>query len=582
MVALILAVSCLLYAGDLDLGFFNWDDPTYVTGNPWIKGATGEHLRFVLTQPYFANYSPLHLLSYMLDYQLAGESARAFHLSSNIWGGLAAAGVYLLAIVLFHRVWPALAAVALFVAHPAHVEAIAWISSRKDLVATAFTLPSVAAYFLYRRGGSSSRTWYVVSVLLFALGIAGKLSVAMVPAVLVLFDWLEEGRKDLGILVDKIPYGLVVLFFGLRVAAAQPPMRNDFDLYVFGHSMLQSLWLLTGFGDYVMARGRPGPEVGWVVALASFVAPSVLFFAPIGLRRWVPGMALGLYYWILLSLVPPQVLNFVHPVADRYLFFPSVGAALLLAWMGLRAVERFGDRSPAVVGTVVAVLVLLWGRTTFAYLAEWRDPRSVWYAASTKTRDVDVFRFLGGHYQDQADRLPALLSDGDDGRKQAEALAKALWSGDERLGPLLKEWAAREESDSPGPLGPRSVAYQTFLRQLTMEQFEKALAVRGTRVLPNLYFRLGKLAMETGDLERARLEFERAYDESQKHTSRRIREELAVFGHYGLGLVAWRERDYETALRWIKLADEEQGRFNGNWIPEIPQRRRRLENLVGR
>ena len=91
------AATAALYAGDLHVGFFNTDDPRYVVGNPWIRGFTWEHVWRVLSNPYNLNYSPLHLLSYMLDYALGGLSAYAFHLSSNLWAGIVAGFVYLVA-----------------------------------------------------------------------------------------------------------------------------------------------------------------------------------------------------------------------------------------------------------------------------------------------------------------------------------------------------------------------------------------------------------------------------------------------------------------------------------------------------
>ena len=168
---LLTVATVWLYAGDLRLGFFKVDDQQYVVNNPWIRGVTIENLRHVLTTPYFVNYSPLHLLSYMLDDALAGLNAFAFHLSSNIWAGLVAGFVFLVAVALTGRQTVAIAAGALFVLHPAHVEAIAWISSRKDLVAAAFALPSLLAYLRYRQGGSAAIKWYFASVLLFLLGL---------------------------------------------------------------------------------------------------------------------------------------------------------------------------------------------------------------------------------------------------------------------------------------------------------------------------------------------------------------------------------------------------------------------------
>src|SRR5689334_5187310 len=84
---LLVMATLVLYVGDLHLGFLAVDDPQYVAENPWIRGFTFENLRHIFTTPYFANYSPLHLFSYLLDYVFAGLNPFAFHLSSNLWGG---------------------------------------------------------------------------------------------------------------------------------------------------------------------------------------------------------------------------------------------------------------------------------------------------------------------------------------------------------------------------------------------------------------------------------------------------------------------------------------------------------------
>src|SRR5207247_7613405 len=97
---LLMVATVALYVGDLRLGFFAVDDPQYVVDNPWIRGVTFENLRHILTTPYFANYSPVHLFSYMLDYVFAGLNAFAFHLSINLCGGFVAGFGFLLALAL--------------------------------------------------------------------------------------------------------------------------------------------------------------------------------------------------------------------------------------------------------------------------------------------------------------------------------------------------------------------------------------------------------------------------------------------------------------------------------------------------
>jgi protein O-mannosyl-transferase len=169
---LCILATAALYAGDLHLGFFRIDDPQYILSDPSIRGVTWQHIRQILFNPYYLNYSPLHLFSYMLDHTIAGFAAYAFHLSSNLWAGIVAGFVYLVALALTQQRLTAIAAALLFIVHPAHVEAVAWISSRKDLVAAAFVLPSFLAYLKYRQCRATG--WYLVSLLLFLFALLGN------------------------------------------------------------------------------------------------------------------------------------------------------------------------------------------------------------------------------------------------------------------------------------------------------------------------------------------------------------------------------------------------------------------------
>ena len=570
---LLVGGTCALYQGATELGFFDLDDPTYVLQNPHVQGVTAANLSFVLTEPYFANYSPVHLISYMADHAIGGLDPRTFHISNHLWAGLVACGVYLLAWVLLQRLWIALAVATAFVVHPAHVEAVAWISSRKDLVAAAFALPALAFYLLYRRGGYPRKAFYAISVMLFVLAIAGKLSVVVLPGILLVFDWFGERRGDKGILFDKVPYVVVAALFSLRVMGVQPDTREVFDFFVFGHSTLSNLWLLSGCGDYVLMRPRPEAAEYGAVGHAIAAAPFVLVATPLLLRKWLPGVAVALCYFVLFALVPSQVLSFIHPVADRYLFFPSVGFVLLLGWAAKAVAERFDP--PRMHAPLVAMLFLtvFWGQATLGYLGEWRDPRSVWLAASRKVDEITVYQYLGSHFQDAADEVAVLAKD-PTRRERATRLAQAVWEGDPRLEPLLEEWQS-------GATGERSAAYATCLQGLAEAEYEKALATGSTRVVPNLYFRLAKLATDRGDLERAKTLFQRAYDESTKHTSRDVREQLSVMCQHALGLVYWRERNYTEALKWVRGAETAQRQFGGHWLPQVSEHRARLERLTG-
>jgi len=571
-VFLLLMIGTLaLYWSDLRIGFFMLDDYGYVTDDPWIKGITLTNLRHILFTPHFANYSPIHLLSYLLDHAIAGLNPLAYHLSSNIWAGVVAGCAFLVALALTGRRMIAIAAAALFVVHPAHVEAIAWISNRKDVIAAAFTLPSFLAYLCYRRQGDKAYWWYGASVFLFLLGVAGKLSVATFPAVLLALDLFVEKRPLKQSLLDKVPFFVVGVVIALGAASAQPPTGNRPDAYVLAAALLQNLWLLSGFGSYVVFHVPPDPTRGMALQFPAAVLLLAAFAAPLLLRRRAP-LTMTLIYWILFSLIPAQVLSFVHPVADRYLFFPSVGFVILIAWWALTIGERYGCRGAIASAALLLLGLVLWGRATVVYLSEWQDPRSVWYAAAQKSQDADVLHMLGTQYLNLAQRLGAKPRGDRLPENEARRLAAIVWEKDPRLPALLAEWTKGQRG------GQVEEVFQRQLQTLAWDAFENSLHVKGTRAIPALYYRRGTLLLERGDLQGARKEFLDSLDENKRWTVTTAREYVLCYN--ALGDVASKEEDYREALRWYRMAEDEQRRAGGTWVTGIDKSRERMEGIV--
>ena len=565
--------SALLYIGILRVDFLGLDDPQYVVNNPWIRSFSLQNLQHIFTTPYFANYSPFHLLSYMLDYAFAGASPFVFHLSSNIWGGIVAGFVFLVALALTRSHLIAIAAAILFVVHPAHVEASAWVSSRKDLVAAAFALPSLLAYVNYRRGGSTARRWYVASLLLFIAALAGKMSVAAFPAVFLALDLFIEKRPLSQSLLDKAPFLAAAAVFALAVASAQPPTGHRPNPYVILAAFAESGWLLTGFGRYVIYRVPPNTAPPLVLQFAATALLVVAFAGPLLLRRYSP-LAVVLIYWILFAFLPSQGLSFSHPVTDRYLFFPSVAAVILIAWALIKTSERFGRRGLFAAIGLLAIISIAWTRTTLAYLGEWRDPRSVWYGATQKSSDSDAYYNLGSYYQDMAGRLGKTQRGVPLPKGKAETLAAAVWAGDPRLPQLLSEWQQGKQG------GPIEQEFRHHLRRLAWDAYEQRIRNKGILALPNVYFRRGLILSDDGDKQGARKEFLAAADEAAKFPFAEWRNEMLVRSHNALGIIAWQEANFSEAMRWLKLADEEQIRAGGNWVPDLTANRKRLEGII--
>ena len=562
--------TAALYAGDLHLGFFRVDDQQYVVINRWIQGVTSQNLNYILTNPYYANYSPVHLFSYMLDYAIAGLNAYAFHLSSNIWAGIVSGCVYLVALALTEQRVTAVTAGLLFVVHPVHVEAVAWISSRKDLVAAAFVLPSLLAYLKYRK--SHATTWYIISILLFLFALLGKLSVAAFPAVLLALDLFVEKRALLKSLIDKLPYLIAAIIVALAVAYAQPKTGVHPDVSAWTKAFAQNMWLLTGIGNYVIYRVPPErgnillEEGGAIILL-------VLLLSPLLLRKRYP-LPVVLIYWIVFTYLPTQVLSFTYPVTDRYLFLPSVAAVILIAWLLTRATDQLQKWKLAAATILVAAVSFCWITKTFDYLSEWQDPRSVWFAAKEKSHDVSVYYNLARSYLENAASFGTKRRNASVREEEAKNYASVVWKDDPRLPQLLAELSLNQHN------GPVENTFKEYLQNKAAENFDEAVAKKGRHIIPDLFVSRGVLFADKGDMQSAKKEFVAGIDEAFRLHSSEGQPEVLVTCHYNLGIAEITLGHYEEALSWMRLAEEEQDKFGRTLIPELTVNRKELESFL--
>ena len=561
--------TAALYAGDLHLGFFRIDDPPYVVTNVWIQGVTWEHIKDIFSNPYYLNYSPLHLFSYMLDHAIAGLDAYAFHLSNNIWAGIVAGFVYLVALALTQQRMAALAAALLFILHPAHVEAVAWISSRKDLVAAAFLLPCVLTYLKYRQRGLIG--WYCASLLLFLLSLLGKLSVAAFPAVLLALDMFVEKRPLARSLIDKIPFLILGIFVAVAVEHAQPGTGVEPDMGMRAKAFAQAMWLLTGLGNYVLYRLQPESGSSWF-QLAEGIFLTCLFLLPLLLRKRY-ALATVLIYWVLFTYLPAQVLPFAYPVADRYLFLPSVGACILIAWLLFKGTEHLPKWNvPAGTALVVAVS-LIWFTKTIQYLAEWRDPRSVWFAATRKSADFHPYYELGWEYLQKAGSFGTKRRNPPLPAEEAKQYASVVWENDPRLPQLLAQLSDNQRNR------PVENRFKEYLQTKAAESFDEALTRRGTHIIPDLFLCRGVLFADKGDMQSAKKEFLAELYEGSQLPSSDMRQEAVIRAHYNLAFAEQGLGNSNEALAWIRLAEEEQEKLGRPVIPELSDSRKKLESI---
>jgi len=393
-VALSLAVF-LAFSPALGNGFINYDDPSYVTDNRHVmEGLSADGVRWAFTTFHFYNWHPLTWISHMMDVEISGLDPGGHHLTSLL---LHIANSVLLFILLSGATGaPGRSAcvAALFALHPLHVEPVAWVSGRKDVLSTVFLLLALLAWGGYVRSGKAAA--YGLCALLYAAGLMAKAMLVTFPLVLLLIDWWPLGRLHrsspddrevegtlrkgtaVRLVLEKIP--LVVLAAGSGIVTYLAQSRggavsgggsrladagNALSSYVA--YILKMLWPV-GLSVYYPFEAVPA----WNVAVASVVLVAVSI-AVVRTAGRFPWLAVG-WFWYLITLLP--VVGFVriggHAMADRYTYVPLIGLFLAAVWGGADWLGRLRVPKAALAGTAAVVLTIC-SILTFRQAQRWHD-----------------------------------------------------------------------------------------------------------------------------------------------------------------------------------------------------------------
>jgi len=324
--------------------FLNYDDPQYVLRNDMVRqGLGGDGLRWAFTTTAVSNWHPLTWISHMTDVQLFGLDAGLHHLSSLILHAAAAVLMYLALLAMTGMPWHSGAAAALFALHPLHVESVAWVAERKDLLSGVFWWASLAAYAGYASRPGAVR--YLLTFLLFTAGLMAKPMVVTLPAVMLLLDFWPLRRFTAGrpmmLLAEKIPFFLAALLSAAVTWSAQQgagSMRTlaayPLDVRIGNALHTCVLYLAKTFFPVSLAvfYPHPGALPLWKTSLAALF---LVFISLAALRsaKSRPWFLTG-WAWFLVTLLP--VIGIVQVgwqgMADRYTYIPLAGIFIALVW----------------------------------------------------------------------------------------------------------------------------------------------------------------------------------------------------------------------------------------------------------
>lgn len=404
----LVVLTCLAYWPVFRADFINYDDREYVAQNEHVKaGLTWAGIKWAFSTDLMGSWHPLTWVSHMADVQFWGLNPASHHATNLV---LHLANVLLVLVLGFRwsgKLWPGIVAAGLFALHPLHVESVAWVAERKDVLSAFFGLLSLLAYTRYSQAtilhspfsilASFRSPAYWLAFIFLALGLMSKPMLVTWPFVMLLLDWWPLQRvsrlsstfhlpSSKWLWLEKLPFFILVGAIALitlrtQHGSAAVMSLQEFPLSARLANTLHSLFIylfqfvwptdLVPFYpfNYTLGAGR--------LLLAGLVVAGLSVMAFLTRRSW-PELSFG-WCWYLIALLP--VCGLVQAGwqahADRYTYLPSIGIGLALGWSLGRVLERAAGKSQFPVVVLVSVALLLaWRTNEQAQL--WQNSEKLW------------------------------------------------------------------------------------------------------------------------------------------------------------------------------------------------------------
>jgi tetratricopeptide (TPR) repeat protein len=532
-------LTLIVYRPVTGCGFVNFDDGLYVSSNRHVqKGLTWDGFLWAWQANVASNWHPLTMLTHMLDCEIHGMDAGGHHLTNLLFH---LANVWLLFEVLRRMtgaLWASAFVAALFGVHPTHVESVAWIAERKDVLSGFFFFLTLGAWHRWVRAPTIRS--YLLAVLLFVCGLLSKPMLVTLPCVLLLLDLWPLGRLRAGeirsfrdlwtglrpLLIEKIP------LFVLSAASSAVTVYVQQGSLATLHAVSVSRRVGNALVSYVVYVGKtfwpaklavfyplPASVPSWKGLAAGALLVAITALAVWRLRRQ-PYLAVG-WLWFLGMLVP--VIGFLQvgrqAMADRYTYLPSIGLFLILAWGAREILGPDRRRQVVLAGGALAVIAVL-SMTAHAQVLTWKDSLSL-FSQALKATEKNYLAHLN---------VALALSRREGGREEAlhhfhEALRlhPNLAESHAALGTAYRRWGQNAEAL---PHLRRAVQLKPERHRLrhslaiTLEELgrkeEAKLQLRKALELnprfTDAHFRLGALLQEEGKMDEARQHYERALE----------------------------------------------------------------------
>ncbi|MHC4214200.1 MAG: tetratricopeptide repeat protein [Planctomycetota bacterium] len=404
--------------------FVRYDDDQYITDNTHVtEGLTRENITWSFTTGYASNWHPLTWISHMFDCQVFGTNARWHHLHNLLLHLVNSLLLFELMRRMTGAIWRSAFVAAAFAIHPMHVETVAWVAERKDVLSTLLWLLTTAAYLKYVR---RPKTFTYLSVMvLLALGLMAKPMLVTLPLDLLLLDYwplkriktqhanLDENAKykllpPRTLIVEKIP--LLIISFLSCVITYLVQQKGGAMLFVEQGTAPLYLRITNAIVSYLayvsklfyprnLAVLYPFPSAGLAIykPITAFVILLAITIIIIRLARQKPYLLTG-WFWYVITLVPVSGIIQVgfQSMADRYTYIPYTGLFIIIAW----AVGDISDRmkKPKIfLSMLTAVLLAVMAVATHNQVKHWKNSTTLFEHTLAVTKNNHIMYYNLGN-----------------------------------------------------------------------------------------------------------------------------------------------------------------------------------------
>jgi tetratricopeptide (TPR) repeat protein len=377
--------------------FVNYDDPYYITENFHVqKGLTVDNIIWAFTSTHALNWHPLTWLSHMLDVQLYGMNPASHHLTNVLFHILNTLLLFFILRRMTGKLWRSSFVAVLFALHPLHVESVAWVAERKDVLSTFFWMLTLWGYARYVEQPGVYR--YLLVLTFFILGLLAKPMVITLPFVLLLLDFwplhrfepipkssvdghVEQKPSAVLLILEKAPLFLLAAVSSIVTLQAQQSGGAVGSLvsYPLSIRIANALVAYTAYiGKMIWPEKlavyypHPGVQPWWQVTVAGVLIVFVFFLA-IWWSRKHSWFLVG-WLWYMGTLVPVIGLIQVgsQAMADRYTYIPLIGLFIIISWgiPNISAHRRFKSAAMTIAAVIIVCILMI---TTWIQVGYWKN-----------------------------------------------------------------------------------------------------------------------------------------------------------------------------------------------------------------